>query len=124
MQACIDGRDDRDDRDHRDKKMSKLQVIYSFIMGYEEERMFRSSRDEYYELETQQDKMKLIQLHAENTLELYVDWTGAHIIYLAIEGGTIGSHEADLMYESLDIDDENEVEKVALLKKLRENRRR
>jgi len=100
--------------------MSKLQAIYSFIMGYEQERFFRSSRDEYYELETQQDKMKLIQLHAENTLELSLDWTGAHIIYLAIEAGTIGSHEADLMYESLDIDDENEVERVALLKKLQE----
>jgi len=99
--------------------MGKLQAIYSAITGYEPDLPFRGARDDYYfEFETQQDKMKQIQLYAENALELYVDLTGAHIIYLAIETETYGSHEDDLMYESLDIDDENEVEKVALLKKL------
>ena len=101
------------------KKMSRLQAIYSFITGYEPELRFRLERDEhYFELETQQDKMQRIQLHAENMLGLYVDWINIHTLYLAIKTATHGLYEAEKMYGNLGIDEDNEREKQALFLRL------
>jgi len=128
-QAC------RDDRDDRDNEMSKLQVIYSAAIGYEPELPFGSAEEEeddyysenaprlydyYFEAHIQQEKIEQIQFYAENVLELSLDWMGAHILHLAIEEKIYGLHEENLMFGYLRIDDENETEKVALLKKLQE----
>ena len=107
--------------------MGKLQAIYSAITGYVPGLGFRGARDEhYFELETQLDKIRRILLHADNMLGLSLDWINAHILYLAIEAKIDNNYDADLLYESLGIDEheENEPEKDALLKKLQEAARR
>jgi len=103
------------------KEVSRLQVIYSFIDGYVQGLGFRGARDEhYFELETQQRKMQRIQLHANNLLGLYVDWTNAHILYLAIEAKVGNRYDAELMYGWLSIDEDDEHEKYRLFMQLHE----
>jgi len=101
------------------KEVGRLQVIYSFIDGYVPGLRFRGARDEhYFELETQQDKMERILLHADNMLGFYVDWINMHILYLAIEAKIGNPYDAEKMYGNLGIDEENEREKRALFLRL------